>query len=342
MQWLARGDLLLSPAADLQAVGRMIVLPVAGGLALHALAMRFGERPAWIAGATAVALGPGFDPVLILSRPFEGAAIWTARALVLLPGVAVLLLPAARRARLVLELQYAWSSFLALGAVLLAAYPWHREQPLDELSRILGFEDLRLAALAAVVLVGGLGLTLSRWRGIRPNVAMGGFLLLALTLAAPRTALLPVAFEPVRLDAANHRFFYSFAEQRITGGVLDTHLVRGHDLAPGTPVALVLLRDAGGREVGRFTIEAGRDTAEWAAARPDVAGRPGFVAPQAWLSKVAASGDFFIERFRFRFTLKSRDSTSNASPKAASVALRRHPDLPDGVDLLVHRLELRR
>jgi hypothetical protein len=120
----------------------------------------------------------------------------------------------------------------------------------------------------------------------------------------------------------------------VSGGTLDTNLIRGAGLALGTPVAVVRLHDAERRLVGSWEILAGIDTGEWAAARRDIADRPGFHAPPSWLSQVAPGGTFFARRFRTRFRASGAE--------AASVSIRRHPDLPAHVQLVVYRLELRR
>ncbi|HET9211841.1 MAG TPA: hypothetical protein VFR03_15660, partial [Thermoanaerobaculia bacterium] len=60
-QVLLRGDLLFAPPPVPRLIVALIVLPVAGGLALSVLARRHGMALALIAGGTAVALAPGFN-----------------------------------------------------------------------------------------------------------------------------------------------------------------------------------------------------------------------------------------------------------------------------------------
>ena len=128
---------------------------------------------------------------------------------------------------------------------------------------------------------------------------------------------------------------YCFPSREISGGVIDSHLIHGADLAAGPWVATVRLRDADRKLLGTWDLLAGLDTAEWAAARPDVADRRGFRAPDPWLSRIAPDGTFFAQRFRARF--------STAQPlAAATIAIRRNPDLPPDVELALYRVELRR
>jgi membrane protein implicated in regulation of membrane protease activity len=60
-QVLLRGDLLFAPPPVLRLIVALIVLPVAGGIALSILARRHGMALALSAGGTAVALAPGFN-----------------------------------------------------------------------------------------------------------------------------------------------------------------------------------------------------------------------------------------------------------------------------------------
>ncbi len=443
VQLLARPDLLLAPLLDLRTVTSVAALPVAAGLALTLLARRFGTAPAWIAGAAAFVLSPGWNVTVTLallaaaagaeladaSRPLPwralaaavlvvpplwdatlgtlftlGAltfmargyaaylipvaaailafrtppeqtstelALFWAQGLVLMPALALappkgrplvlrgLLLalfgalvgrgPEALAGGLVLAalglgggvpgLQRAWSNALALGTLVVASYPWLREEPLTEVLELVSLKTIPVALVAAFAVVPGLAWVLERWRGRRgvprPAVWLAVLVVLALWQAMPTTAHVPVSFKPVTLDAERRPLFLSFPPQEVAGGTLDTHLVHGVGLELGAPVATVKLRDAGGRILAQWDILAGLHTAEWAAARRDIADRPGFMAPQPSLSQVALDGTFFAQRFRARFSL-------DAPVEAASIAVRRHEDLPSEVELVVYHLELRR
>jgi len=138
----------------------------------------------------------------------------------------------------------------------------------------------------------------------------------------------------VILKAGRAVWLDRFAAREIAGGVVDCNLIHGADLAVGTPVATLRLRDAEGALLGTWELLAGLDTAEWAAARADVAGRPGFRAPDPWLSQIAPGGTFFAQRFRARFHLGEPEAV-------AQVVVRRDPELPADVELVIYRVELR-
>ncbi|HEY7213888.1 MAG TPA: hypothetical protein VIC28_04620, partial [Thermoanaerobaculia bacterium] len=113
--------------------------------------------------------------------------------------------------------------------------------------------------------------------------------------------------------------------------VLESNLANGADLAPGTAVATVHLRDRQGRTVG-WTVKAGEDVGEWAARRPDVA-RLGARAPRAWISWVA--GDFFAQRYRCRWRLPRPE-------RFVQLRIERAPGAPPDLELALYQLEVRR
>lgn len=255
---------------------------------------------------------------------------------VLAGGVALAALGAPARGA-VAGMQGSWGALLGLGTALMATYPWVREAPLWAFLELLGVETplASFAAATALVVGGGLLLGLGR-RGVpRPAFVVAAAATLALVRAVPETALLPISFEPVLLGADRPVWSHRFESHAISGGVIDSHLVHGSELETGTRVATVRLRDADKKLLGTWEILAGLDTAEWAAARPDISDRPGFRAPPAWLSQVAPTGDFFSRRYRARFRADGRLA-------AATITVRRDRDLPPDVDLTLFRVELRR
>ena len=235
------------------------------------------------------------------------------------------------------QFQRGWSGLLVLGTAWFAVYPWLRAVPLESLLELFGLASRSSSLAAAVVLVVicGQGLALARrWINPQPFWWIASAAAIAVALAMPVTALVPISFAPVVLSAENPSWSHRFEAREIAGGVLDTHLVHGAALEVGTPVATVRLHD-GDQLVGGWEILAGFHTAEWAAARPDVAELAGFRAPEAWLSQIAPGGRFFSQRYRARFHAEQRTA-------AASVSVRRNPDLPAEVKLTLFRLELRR
>ncbi len=240
--------------------------------------------------------------------------------------------------------QRAWSAALVLATALLATYPWVREEPLTSFLRLLGWRSPWLALGAALVLVAGLGWGLEIWRRLelgqkwpapRAATVVVAVLALALVNGFPVPALVPIPYEPVVLRSEQPIWVHRFDSQPISGGTIDCHLIRGAALPAGTPVAAVKVRGSDGKLLGSWQLLAGFDTAEWAAARPDVAGQRGFLAPPAWLSQISPDGTFFAQRFRARF---------HAAPplEAAVIAVRRSSELPADVELALYRLELRR
>ena len=121
--------------------------------------------------------------------------------------------------------------------------------------------------------------------------------------------------------------------------VVESSLSNGAGLAPGTPVAIVRLRNTGrntdrntGRPEANWVLRAGEGTGEWAARRPDVA-QAGVKAPGPWVSWVA--GDFLGQRYRTRWTLERPESPS-------SLRIERAPGVPPDLAVAVYQLEIRR
>ena len=267
-----------------------------------------------------------------------------------LAGGAALIALAVPAESAVATLQRVWTNTLVLAVTLLAAYPWLRENTWSEALELVGITTLGTAMILIPGLVVGLALlaeVAARRLGRAPGGEMGGRSLAGWTTAVfavviaaavlramPVTVVVPIAFEPVTLDADQPDTRHRFPATTISGGVIDTHLIHGENLPFATPVAEVRLRREG-EILGRFELLAGLDTADWAAARPDIAARPGFRAPDAWLSRLAPAGTFFAERFRSRFRLPEATA-------ATSLVVRRHKELPADVEIVIYRLELRR
>jgi hypothetical protein len=239
--------------------------------------------------------------------------------------------------------QRVWTGAVLVGTALMASYPWLRPEPLAEALALLGQPaGLGLAGWVAALFLGiaGLGAWMSHGWGESagsPRLAglAGACVVLPLLLGAPDpgTEMLPPEM-PVVLDAGHPVWEGTLREQSVRSVVVESNLANGAGLAPGTPVAVVQLRNLAGRTVG-WTLKAGEDTGEWAARRPDVA-QTGAVAPPAWISWVA--GDFFAQRYRSRWQLDSPD------PKDRFVQLRieRAAGAPPDLALALYQLEVRR
>ncbi len=248
-----------------------------------------------------------------------------------------------RRSGAVTVPQRVWTGALLLGTALLASYPWLREEPLAAAVSLLGLPpDFTLAkwvALVYVVLAWLGGLVSGGWdeslRDTRLAWLAGGCLALALLLGMPepgRELLVPET--PVVIDVGHPVWESGIAsggDRMVRSVVVESNLSNGMGLAPGTPVAVVRLRDLAGGTMD-WTLRAGEDTGEWAARRPDVA-RMGTRTPPAWVSWVA--GDFFAQRYRSRWTLP-------APAQVSRVEIERAPGAPPELVLALYQLEVRR
>ncbi|HKI03969.1 MAG TPA: hypothetical protein VKK31_18455 [Thermoanaerobaculia bacterium] len=236
--------------------------------------------------------------------------------------------------------QRVWTGAVLAGTALTASYPWLREEPLAAALALLGVPPGPLLAVwigALFLAIAALGVWMGRGWGepLRSNRLAGlaaACVALALLLGVPAPGTELLAPEtPVVLDAANPSWETGILGQPVRSVVVESNLANGAGLAPGTPVAVVHLRNLAGRTV-RWTLRAGEDTGEWAARRTDVA-EAGAQAPPAWVSWVA--GDFFAQRYRCRWQLASPDSF-------VQVRIERAPGAPPDLALALYQLEVRR
>lgn len=321
-------------------------LPLAGGLAL--LLGGDGRPPGEILDqALLVAiLLPGLILAPASRRPWalRGAVLATAAAVVghgpdaLASGLVMASLgPPPERLGAARLVQETWSAVLLGGVTLMATYPWLRTAPVDDALRLLGFSDRRTAAwmipLAVLALVGAARL----FRRARISPVLLGGLAVALLLAhqVPTVAVVPIRHQVVMLDIDTPRWTAEIPAGGISEVVIDSNLIHGAALPPGTWVAKVDLRDAEHNVLQSWQLNVGSETAEWAAARRDIADLPGFEAPPPWLAQLAPDGTFFAQRFRARFR-------SATSLDATVVRVRRNPELPEATRLALYRVELRR
>jgi hypothetical protein len=233
-----------------------------------------------------------------------------------------------------------WTGALAGSTALLAGYPWLREEPLATALARLGLPPgPGLAAWTAGIFLAlaGLGVWLGRgWsepvRSARLAGMAAAFLTLALMLGLPHAGTPLLAPEvPVVLDAGHPSWESKVPGPAVGSVVVESSLSNGAGLALGTPVAIVRLRDAAGRNLD-WTLRAGEATGEWAARRTDVA-QAGVTAPRPWISWIA--GDFFAQRYRTRWTLERPE-------RAAVLRLERAPGVPPDLAVAVYQVEIRR
>ena len=118
--------------------------------------------------------------------------------------------------------------------------------------------------------------------------------------------------------------------------VIDSYLTHGVGLACGQELAGLELQEASDSSGERKTAQApwhaqlvaGRDSAEWAAGRPDVAARLACPAPTAWISWIPGAGRFLGQTTRARLALpaplRRPPPGDGAQPRAAGRYQPRH------------------
>ncbi|MEM9597630.1 MAG: hypothetical protein AAGD06_25410 [Acidobacteriota bacterium] len=243
------------------------------------------------------------------------------------------------------RLQRLWLGAAAAAVTLLAAYPWLRQDPLPSFPAGLGHPPwiLLAAAVLAVPVVGKVLAAVPRrppWLETAVIVAVIGALAVP---ALPAPGVVVLDRQPRLLTADAPRWQGTLPQTApgdapAAGGistvVIDSTLIHAHRLVADTPAARVVLVDADDRKITEWRLLVGRDTGEWAARRPDVARKDGFVAPPPWLHRLSADGTFFGQRYRTALT-PPRQGPGHR------LILRRMDELPPEVQILVHRVEVR-
>jgi len=360
-RWWALAGLLpvvmWSPLLGSLAVGAALSLgggwwrlaPAVAGAAVVTYEVAVGALPASLAAGTAVsALGLALIPTLAFVQRHRfgqlagalvliGAASWLAGDLALLPGVALasLMLP---RIGIGARLQGIWLLFASFCGGLMMAYPWLESRPLSRLLELLGIGLEFNAVLASVAVVTALGWVLLRLDldlGPWPDRLIWLLLFTLLGLGLPAPSRVPLDYQAVALESSKPPWSAELDGGSVGRISIDCNLVNGVGLAIGTPVLAVQLLDAAGKALERWTLSSGVDTAEWAAARTDVAALPGFQAPKAWLGYVAPGGGFFGLRYRSRLT-------TSEPHQGARLVIRRASGLGPEVTPVIYRVELRR
>jgi hypothetical protein len=316
VELLARGDQLLATPLAWAPWAQVLAVPILLGATLAPLARRRPAAALALALGTAAA-GPGWG--------------WTGAVAVAGGGLAALRLDRAGRAgagalvvvgAVALPAALAGPAWLALTLAAAAAATLALSRPLAR----AGAAALAGAALAALA-AGSLP-----WCA-RPPLAGA----LESALASPFGVLeQPVGPEAVMLTAERPRQALALPTSVAGARFLDvrSYLVDGAMLPCGTVVARLEL-GAGGAPAGQLELVAGRDTADWAARRPDVVAAAPCPAPSPVLSWVPAARGFLGSTYRARFALPAGTAIDR-------IELERDRELPRGVGVAIFWLGVER
>jgi len=313
------------------------IAPLVYGLATHADPQRLFSL------AVLVALVPfAFMPGTTPPSRLVGAVLVGAAGVLLLPtpgglaAAAAALALAMNDAGTPASLQRGWLGvFLALAA-LAAGYPWLRSPPLDAALAVLGSPAVsagRAALLTAVALLGAAALLWVTAKRVSVRVAAA---MLALGVAAAALTAMPRATRNVSpVEGTVLRADLTEWSTALRGGSVShvrvlSSLADAAPLSAGTAVATLSLERAG-RPLAAWTLRVGKDTAEWAADRPDLRGVA--AAGPIWWSSLPPPGSFFAHAYTSTWQL-SHPVT------ATGIRVVRDPALPPAVTLSLLRVEL--
>lgn len=324
-RWVLLPPLLAAVAASVWA-GRPLGAP------LEALLLMAGLLPAALAapGRDHLRMAAGFLLVVGAGWLTADSETWAAGGLLL-----ALAIPLERPAA---AMQRWYFLFLLAGGLGLAAFPWLRPQPLPELATLLAPSPLYFFG-AGLLLVLAPGLLAERltappwlrsWPLLLPAILLSAWLIYRLPPAG-RSLL---GGEPQTLVETKPRLRLEILSFPFRQVVVDSQLFHGADLEPGQEVASLRFLGAGDAELLVLPLLAGDDTADWSAARTDVARPPDFRAPSPWLSQVAPDGTFFSGRYRRRFDLPR-------TIDAVAVEVTRAGGLPAATQVALREMELR-
>ncbi|MBP7588288.1 MAG: hypothetical protein KBA72_10070 [Thermoanaerobaculia bacterium] len=286
------------------AVAAVLALSVA---VLAALALT--PRPApGLRTAGALALATAF--VLHGHRLFlDGLSTATLVLLALLPGVAAAI--ATRLAAVGRPGAGLAAALLLLAAPQLAAEPWWTLLAFATAASVASLASGTTACLArrALFLFGAATMLAGSfpWLRTAPVATLAGALA-ALDRPVVET---PLSERAVVLTPEAPVFEAKLNGARVRSLVIDSYLTHGDDLACDRPFATVVFEElpennaAPASPGARWSSQlvAGRDSAEWAAGRPDVAARLACPAPAAWISWIPGGGRFLGQTTRARIAL---------------------------------------
>ncbi|MEO8276958.1 MAG: hypothetical protein ABI639_12130 [Thermoanaerobaculia bacterium] len=327
--------------------GGLRPVAVAGGLVLTVLvlaALEFApaKTPAGIRAWAGISLATAFllrghllfeasaaDPTL--AGRFSSSALF---GLLFLPALATGI--AARLARAGRPGAAASAGALILLAPQAGSEPWWIAVPFAALAIAASLDQgvrgrqLSFFAQRGLLIYAGLTLFAATFPWLR--AAPVATLLQAAVAVDRQIAETPLHDRVVVLTAASPRFASPLAGESIRTVVVDSYLTHGVDLACDVPLARVEVTETSAttpneapsvppQSFGTGTLVSGRDSAEWAAGRIDVAARLACPAPAPWISWIPGAGRFLGRTSRARISLASALS-------ARSLVIERDPNLP--------------
>ena len=148
-----------------------------------------------------------------------------------------------------------------------------------------------------------------------------------------RVATRPVEMQPVVLAAGSPRFETALDGGTITAVVVDSYLTRSLDLPCGTAVARLRVELDGA--AFEAPLEVGRDSAEWAADRADVAAALACPPPAPLTSWLPAGDRFLGHHFRARLRL-------DRPVAARRLVIERPAELPAATALAIFHVAVER
>lgn len=203
------------------------------------------------------------------------------------------------------------AAILLFAAPRLADEPWWTLLAFAAAASVASLGD-GLAALVArrsLFLFGAATLLAGGFPWLRP--APVAALVTAVANLNSAVAETPLSERAVVLTPESPVFEAALGGTPIRALIVDSYLTHGDDLACGRRLAEVEIATSppgsGGEtpadEPWSASLVVGRDSAEWAAARPDVAARLACPAPPAWISWIPGAGRFLGQTTRARLVL---------------------------------------
>jgi len=226
----------------------------------------------------------------------------------------------------------AGAAALALSPTL-AREPWWILLALATLTALGGFALGALGRSARGALFGLAALAQLAagypWLRAAPLAALADGL--AGAAARPRSARL-LGPSAVVLTAAQPRVELALGGATVGELVVESYLTNSAGLPCATPIATLTLAGEGGALAERLAI--GRDSAEWAAGRPDVAAALACPPPAAFRSWFPTAGRFLGRTYRASFRVRPASAPER-------LIVERDPALPPAVELALFSLEAR-